>query len=269
MSKFILILFFASAAWANPLSERVISSGFYAGERLIDIVKYHTSEGHDGERIQIPEKAVDDAFEFFDRYHNTKRTFFHMALYPVEKRPQYSEFRRSIVQATAPTIGNHKFMVIFDLSQPRTAARLHIINLHTGMVSSIEASHGFESECANKPLFACNFISNRDSTATPLGFFATGRSYYGEKHAGLSITMDGLELGSANRLPGGNIFPSTIIIHSAKYVREGYAGRSHGCVSLSQSNMDRFDTDLSGGALFYFYHSSLENSGPPVVSGLL
>ena len=66
MIKFLLVLLFVSKVWAMPIGDQVIAYGPSAGERLIDIAKSYTAPGPDGELIHIPEKAIDDAFEFFD-----------------------------------------------------------------------------------------------------------------------------------------------------------------------------------------------------------
>ena len=144
--------------------------------------------------------------------------------------------------------------------------RFHMVNLNTGDVISLFASHGKGSTCENDPARACTFISNRDSESSPLGFFTTAQPYFGDE--GWTIPMIGLQ----GPYPGTerNDVPTTIVIHGAPYAssefrkKHGYMGRSLGCPSLSFQDIKTWKDELKDGVLFYFFHDSLPLENAPV-----
>lgn len=257
-------LFFTLQVGATSLSERVIQSGSYSGQKLIDIVEAYTIPGESrSSRVHIPSKAIHDAFNFFDTYAGTTRRYTSIGIYPVVGRPGF-QYLGGSVTATGPTIANQRLMAIFDLNLHSSLKRLHVIDLETGEINSFEAAHGKDSECSNRPGYACNFVSNRDSFASPLGFFVANQVINSEEH-GRVVTMVGLEK-SSNGFSGNDV-PTTVVIHPAAYVTAGHAGHSHGCPAVSESNIGWIRDNLKDGALFYFYHTSLD-SREPAVGGL-
>jgi len=275
---FILSIFICLAtAEAEPLRSRVFSSGPHAGKKISDVLNSYTATNDDGHTVRIPPNAIIDAITFFDAHSATNRRFQQLVMTADPENPGKSIFTNAIEWNQGPTIENKKYIVIFDLNLKASSKRLHVINIETGEVISMESSHGRDTDCGGDRLgWACRFISDRESEGTPLGFFATGEMFTGNH--GLSLRMNGLE-GAINQCPkyskGGNqtcpgkILPTSIIIHSASYVMEGHAGRSHGCVAVSESNMVRIREKLRDGALFYFYHNSLESQVRQPVSGLI
>lgn len=267
----LLILTFAClSAHSESLKNRVISSGPHAGKKLGDVILQYSIPGQSEEDSKIPARAVSDTYKFFDKFAGTQRRFQQHVIAPLPENPRVSGFLDKTEWVEGPTIGNQKYIAIFDLNQHASKKRLHIINTETGDIISIEASHGRDTDCGGERLgWACKFISDRESEGTPLGFFATGSMYNGGH--GLSVRMNGLEGslseclqnpdGSYKTCPG-NILPTTIIIHSASYVMEGHAGRSHGCVALSNAMMAEMREKLKDGALFYFYHDSIDPDRP-------
>ena len=264
----VLISFlFAFQAAATPLRERVIRTGSHSGQKLIDVVEDYTIPGlAGGARVHIPSKAIRDAFNFFDRYAGTTREYKYTGVDPDLNR-QGIQFLSGEKTTTGPTIGNQRYMAIFDLNLKSSLKRLHVINLETGDISSAEVAHSYTSDCGTRrPGYACYFISHVDSKSTPLGFFSTGQ-VYNNAEFGWNVTMNGLEMVSSGF--AGNHIPSTIVIHKASYVYEGHAGRSHGCPAVSESNISWVRNNLKDGALFYFYHTSLDYSDRnPIVSGI-
>lgn len=254
-------------AAATPLMERTIQSGSNSGKKLIDLVDAYTIPGlSGGSRVHIPALAVEQAFAFFDRYAGTTRSYNYRGVHPVAGRPGF-EYLGGVSSATGPTIGNQRLMVIFDLNLHSSLKRLHVINIETGDIDSFVAAHGLESDCGSRrPGYACNFVSDQESRATPLGFFMANRLYNSESHGG-AITLVGLEKSSSGF--SGNDVPTEVVIHSAPYVRESSAGRSNGCPAVSEANIGWFRQNVKDGALFYFFHSSLDYTGrEPSVSGL-
>lgn len=262
--SFILLVGFQAVA--DSLADRTIRSGPRAGQKLITIIDKYTVPGESGGApVHIPALAVEQTFNFFDRYANTTRTYTHKGLRPADGRPGF-ESLAGVVTTTGPTIANQDLIVIFDMNQRSSVKRLHVINIQNGEIKSFEAAHGAESECSGRPGFACRFVSDRDSSASPLGFFIAEDIYNSVKH-GDAITLVGLEK-SSNRFSGNDV-PSTIVIHSADYVYAGHAGRSNGCPAVSEANIGWIRENVVGGALFYFYHSQLDFDGrDPLVSGL-
>lgn len=263
----LVCLFFGSLAGAAQLSELIISSGSHSGKKLIDVVEDYTIPGQSRKvKVHIPVKAIHDAFDFFDRYVGTTRSYSYVGINPDVAKPGL-QYLGGVSSGVSATIGNQRFMVIFDLNLHSSLKRLHVIDLENGKIISYEAAHGLESDCGSKkPGFACKFISDIESDASPLGFFQTGQIVNGEEH-GRVLTMNGLEKSSSGF--SGNDIPSTIVIHSARYVYPGHAGRSHGCPAVSEANIGWIRDNLKDGALFYFYHASLGYSGrDPVVSGI-
>jgi hypothetical protein len=167
-------------------------------------------------------------------------------------------FIDKVDEAIFPSINLNQIIVIFDLDASSISDRLHIIDLATGSVESVQAAHGSGSECKGKRVgFACTFISDQESKASPLGFFVTGQTYLA--HAGPAIRLYGLESPSYGF--SGNDVASNIIIHGADYVQKNHVGLSWGCPALNPSVLERVKNKLRPGTLFYFYHSSLNFAG--------
>lgn len=255
---FILILIFSTSVFASQTGDRLISTGRHSGKKLIDVVSAYRVPGS-GNRI--PSQAVENAFEFFDRYYGTQRRFQQLLQMPLPENPSIVSFFQRRIDMMGPTLWNPYYITIFDMNLHSSKRRVHIISLRTGEITSIEGSHGLETDCGGSRYgYACRFISDRESKASPLGFFATGPVYNSSK--GPAIPLNGLQT--------TNDFPSTIVIHPARYVGPGHAGRSWGCVAVSNSNMTEIQDEIKDGTLFYFYHDSLNSERTePVVSGLM
>lgn len=263
----IFCVFLSFSAEASSLSERTIRTGRHSGKKLIDVVEAYSISGKSkSSKEEIPPQAIEDAFNFFDRYSATTQSFEAIGVNAHRSKPGI-QYLGGVSTRTASTIENDSFIVIFDLNLPSSLKRLHVINIENGEIESFEASHGIDSDCgSSKPGYACRFNNSVDSNATPLGFFKTGQLYNSEKHGG-SVTMIGLEKKSNGF--SGNDEPTTVVIHGASYVYSGHAGRSNGCVAVSESNIPWVRNNIKDGALFYFYHKSLDFPGrSPMVSGL-
>ena len=262
LSSFIL-----SAAHADSLSQRVIRSGRHSGKKLINVVEAYTIQGKNSStREDIPSSAIESAFNFYDRYNSSPRRFETIGVNSHRSKVGI-QYLGGAVSRSADTIENDNYIVIFDLNLHSSLKRLHVIDVRSGEINSYEASHGLGSDCGtSRPGYACRFSNSVNGNATPLGFFTTGQLYNSEKHGG-AVTMTGLEK-SSNGF-SGNDEPTTVVIHSASYVYSGHAGRSNGCVAVSESNISWIRNNIKGGVLFYFYHSSLDYNGRnPIVSGL-
>jgi len=272
-------LFLFSQTHASSLEDRVISSGPHAGKKLIDLINAHTVKGKDHPKEHIPASAIQDSFDFYDRYENTSRRFdTKMWLDPKGEQVPYMSGR--VQEYTSPTIGNKRYLMIFDMNLFRTVHRFHIIDLETGDIESITAAHGMDSDCGG---YACKFADNstidpnlddkikvKGAESSPLGFFVTGPEMVPSGHLKhkYGIFLNGLEKNSGSF--EGNDIPDTLIMHDADYVSENDAGRSWGCIALSESNMSKWKDKIKGGALIYFYHDKLKKMNRvPTVSGII
>lgn len=119
-------------------------------------------------------------------------------------------------------------LAVIDYSQPSTAHRLWIFDLHKKtLVLRDLVAHGQKSG----ENFATQFSNNEGSHQSSLGLFRTQESYQGAN--GYSLRMDGLE-------PGFNdsARDRAIVIHPASYVNplwsqtQGRIGRSQGCPAV-------------------------------------
>lgn len=259
LTAFVFTLMAVSAG--ASLSDAKIAVGPFHGQSLKSVVSKSVSP-----------RAVDEAFAFYDRYEGSRRSavMYTLGRLPGTKALGYQCFQgrpdceTKVVSQTL--FENKSYLVIFDLNESSMKPRLHIVNIQTGEVSSLFAAHGKESGCAKDLTRACRFISDRDSEASPLGFFLTGDLFFGER--GWTIEMSGLQAAA----PGvsRNDVPTTIVIHAADYAtpefrrKRGFTGRSYGCPAMSPDDVDTWKDRLKGGALFYFFHNSLPKNFAPV-----
>lgn len=119
-------------------------------------------------------------------------------------------------------------LAVIDYSQPSTARRLWIFDLHKkSLVLRDLVAHGQKSG----ENFATQFSNRVGSYQSSLGLFRTQESYEGSH--GYSLRMDGLEPGFNDRARDRDI-----VIHAADYVnplwseRQGRIGRSLGCPAV-------------------------------------
>lgn len=130
-------------------------------------------------------------------------------------------------------------LVVVDFSKPSSEKRMTVVDLKTGRAKmNSHVAHGVNSGL----LYATQFSDRPGSNQSSLGLFKVGEEYVG-KH-GRSLRLDGLD-------PGFNINARrrAIVVHAADYVsREamvanrheyGRLGRSAGCLSLSDDDMEK------------------------------
>jgi len=144
---------------------------------------------------------------------------------------------------------NKKLLSIIDYSKPSNEKRLFIIDVENRkMLYNTLVAHGKKSGYINATKFSNKYGSHKSC----LGFFRTGKSYYGKR--GYSLELEGLENGIND-----NAKLRGIVIHGAKYVDErlaygnGVIGRSWGCPSVSKKLSKEIINLLKGGSLLYIY----------------
>lgn len=142
-------------------------------------------------------------------------------------------------------------LAVIDYSQPSTARRLWIFDLHSKRLLLRDyVAHGRLSG----ENYASRFSNRLGSYQSSLGLFRTAESYHG-KH-GYSLRMDGLN-------PGINDLARerAIVIHGAAYVNpalarsHGRIGRSLGCPAVRPEIARLVVDKLKGGQFLLAWHS--------------
>jgi hypothetical protein len=140
-------------------------------------------------------------------------------------------------------------IAIADYTKLATSKRLHIINLKTAGITSVQVAHGRKSGPIGGRVTSTSNANG--SHQTTKGFYRVGTKEGRTSRKGLPyLSVQGLE--SGNRLVG--LPPRKggrdIIIHTAGYVASG--GRSLGCFSIRPQDKRLVFNKLKG-VLFYSY----------------
>lgn len=145
---------------------------------------------------------------------------------------------------------NDRYLTLIDYSLESTAKRLWLIDLENDtVVYHIRVAHG-KNTGQNRALHFSNRPTSRKSS---LGFYLTGKTYFG-KH-GLSLYLDGLEEGIND-----NARKRYIVIHAANYVtpefinKVGRLGRSFGCPAVNPSYAKDLIQRIKDKSLLFIYH---------------
>jgi hypothetical protein len=152
------------------------------------------------------------------------------------------------VQSGAVT--NPPTLTIIDYSQPSTAKRLWVFEVHTRELLYQElVAHGQGSG----DNFATLFSNEPETHRSSLGLFVTEDTYIGQH--GYSLRLNGLDTGFNDRAR-----ERAIVMHGAPYVSTEFAqvwgrlGRSWGCLALRDSiARDIIDRIRSGSLVFAYY----------------
>jgi hypothetical protein len=157
------------------------------------------------------------------------------------------------LRAHRTQFSNRRYITIIDYTKPSTSRRLFLINMESGEVQRFLVSHGKNSGW----LYAKRFSNRPESHQSPLGFFRTGRKYYGGH--GPSLELSGLQKGIND-----NTACRRIVMHGAHYAGWGSVGANHahgsgrlgrslGCpavpIEVAENVIDR----IKGGSLLYVY----------------
>lgn len=146
-------------------------------------------------------------------------------------------------------IANAQVLSIIDFSQPSTAKRLYVIDVHLKkLLFNTYVAHGQNSG----KLVPENFSNEPNSYESSLGFYTTDKTYLG-KH-GYSLILNGLEKG-INDLAQTR----AIVFHGASYVSEqfvktyGYLGRSWGCPAVPENIATPIIDCIKDGSCLFIY----------------
>jgi len=192
-------------------------------------------------------------------------------LRPLPSRPQARQgnlpsdaFSKAVgfLRAHWSQFSNRRFITIIDYTKPSTSRRLFLINMESGEVQRFPVSHGKNSGW----LYATRFSNRPESHQSPLGFFRTGRKYYGGH--GPSLELNGLQ-----KAINDNTFCRGIVMHGAHYAGwgavaasraygPGRLGRSLGCPAIPVEVAENVIDRIKGGSLLYMYAKNAETGLP-------
>ena len=144
----------------------------------------------------------------------------------------------------------NSILSICDFSQSANSRRLYIIDVKKmELIVQTYVAHGKRSG----GLYAQSFSNSPESNKSSLGFFVTGRSYYGDH--GLALKMKGLERGINCKANARNI-----VIHGSDYVGSNYLvhhrrnGRSLGCPAVPAALTEKIINTIKNGSCVFIYH---------------
>lgn len=139
---------------------------------------------------------------------------------------------------------------ICDFSQSANRRRLYIIDIKKmELLVQTFVAHGKNSGGE----YARSFSNNPESHKSSLGFFVTGKSYYGDH--GLALKMSGVERGINCKANSRNI-----VIHGSDYVGSDYLenhrmnGRSYGCPAIPSALTQTIVNTIKNGSCVFIYH---------------
>jgi len=141
-------------------------------------------------------------------------------------------------------------IAIADMSQPSTAQRLYVIDLHAEkLLLRTWVAHGQNSG----GLMAERFSNRLRSHQTSLGLYRVGEQIRSPKH-GAALLLQGLDEGVNDTAEAREV-----IIHGADYVSaefiaaRGRLGTSWGCPAVPRTAMKQMIDALAGDGLLFVY----------------
>ena len=165
--------------------------------------------------------------------------------------PIDARLRERAMSAFARHRGRVRFTDVIgvaDYSQPSREKRFHLVNVGSGAVTSLLVAHGRGSDPQHTG-WLTRFSNDDGSNASCAGAFVTDNEYVG-KH-GRSMRLTGLEPSNCNAME------RAIVVHAAPYVNAamardlGKVGRSLGCFTVTEADLDQVLTRLGPGHFLY------------------
>lgn len=174
------------------------------------------------------------------------------------EKPNYEVFKKAvqgyIKLNKKDLLGKRNLLTIIDFSISSNKKRLWVLDLdNEKIIYHTLVAHGKNSG----EEFAQQFSNVAESYKSSLGFYVTGKTYYG-KH-GLSLYLDGVETGFND-----NARDRTIVIHGADYVsndfikKYGRLGRSFGCPALSMEESQEVINLVANKTCLFIYSPNKE-----------
>ncbi len=144
-------------------------------------------------------------------------------------------------------------LLVVDYRQPSNEKRLYVVDVASKeILSSHYVAHGTASTCTSNIAMACQFSNVVGSRKSSLGAMKTGAVYYGKY--GKSLKLHGLEACNSQ------VFNRFIVMHSSAYVtaeyirKNGYAGRSWGCLAIDPAESDKLIEQVKNGTFIYAHY---------------
>lgn len=183
-----------------------------------------------------------------DNYEQTVKNIYTSC--ELDDKLEYTVFKQALAGYNSLELSSKKLLSIIDFSKPSNEERFFIIDVENQkLLYHTLVAHGKNSGYLNATKFSNRMGSHKSS----LGFYRTGKSYFGKR--GYSLQLEGLEKGIND-----NAHLRGIVIHGANYVNEKFItgnnsmlGRSWGCPAVSRKlNREIIDL-LKGGSCLYIY----------------
>ncbi|HMP98429.1 MAG TPA: murein L,D-transpeptidase catalytic domain family protein, partial [Cyclobacteriaceae bacterium] len=147
-------------------------------------------------------------------------------------------------------LGNKHILTLIDFELSSTVKRMWIINLEEKrLLMHTLVAHGKNTG----EEFANSFSNTPHSNQSSLGFYITGKTYYG-KH-GLSLRLHGMEQGFNDKAED-----RAIVLHGADYVssdfikKNGRLGRSQGCPAVPMDSYQTIIQLIADKTCMFIYH---------------
>lgn len=143
-------------------------------------------------------------------------------------------------------------LTLIDFTKPSREKRFCVIDLKQKQVLfKSHVAHGRNSGDD----YAIAFSNRPGSFQSSLGFYRTGKTYYGKN--GYSLVLEGLEKGKNDKAK-----ERAIVVHGAQYAdpavieKQGRLGRSLGCPALPPAMNREIINTIKDGALLYIHGNS-------------
>ncbi|WP_037492707.1 murein L,D-transpeptidase catalytic domain family protein [Sphingomonas sp. PAMC 26605] len=163
-------------------------------------------------------------------------------------RPALLRRALAALQRHGGRIAHHDRIAIADFAQPSSQPRFYLVDMASGMTSTLLVAHGSGSDPAHSG-FVQRFSNAEGSNASSEGAFLASDYYIG-KH-GKSQRLIGLDPTNDNALA------RALVVHAAWYANpdmlrtHGQLGRSQGCFAVSESDLQQVFARLGEGRMIY------------------
>ncbi|MDY7523927.1 murein L,D-transpeptidase catalytic domain family protein [Sphingomonas sp. 10B4] len=163
-------------------------------------------------------------------------------------RPELLRRAMSAFHRHGAQIARRDRIAIADFSQPSSQPRFYLIDMASGMTTTLLVAHGSGSDPAHTG-FLQRFSNAEGSNASSEGAFVAS-DYYVGKH-GLSQRLIGLDPTNSNALS------RALVVHAAWYANpdmlrtHGQLGRSQGCFAVSEGDLQQVFARLGEGRMIY------------------
>lgn len=138
---------------------------------------------------------------------------------------------------------------LVDFKKHSSLPRLFRLDMTTGEVTAYRTAHGKGSDPEHCG-FASRFSNVPESNASSVGAYVTAGMSAGPKH-GPNVLLEGLEVSN------NQARERAIIVHAADYCEpeylaaQGKLGRSYGCFSVCQADLDVLRPAMDSGRLLF------------------